>query len=322
MRYVSKILCGIMLSLTIPISSMATEVGTLTELHQALDAANNGSHKEIILQDGKYVLQHALSIQADGVMIRSKSGNRDTVWLVGPSMDSEVGHVFHISGSDITLRDMTIGRVANHAIQIHGELNAHRPCLANLHILDCREQMIKISTNLDAPNMGCMGGIIEDCLFEYTAKIGPHFYIGGIDAHNARDWTVRNCEFRNIASPDKEAAEYAIHFWSGSRGTQVENNQIIDCDRGIGFGMGDSPHFGGVIRNNIITHGPQGRYADVGISLESASGAIVTDNQIFFQHKYPNAIEYRFPATKDVVISNTSTNRAVVSRDGGQAIVH
>nr|WP_321513659.1 right-handed parallel beta-helix repeat-containing protein [uncultured Pseudodesulfovibrio sp.] len=321
MHFTSKTLYGLILFLTIPFSAVAVEVSTLNELHQALAAANNGHHKEILLLDGQYVLKHALSVQTDGVTIRSKSGNRDKVWLVGPGMDSDVGHIFHVIGSDFTLRDMTVGRVANHAVQIHGESGAHRPCLANLHIIDCREQLVKVSASLDQPNAGCMGGVIENSLFEYTAGVGPNYYIGGVDAHNAKGWIIRNCEFRNISSPAKQAAEYAVHFWSGSRDTLIENNQIVDCDRGIGFGMGDSPHFGGVIRNNVIIHGPKGYYADVGISLESTTGAFVTDNQIFFKHRYPNAIEYRFPTTRNVIISNTSTNRAVISRDGGQAIV-
>lgn len=65
-------------------------------------------------------------------------------------------------------------------------------------------------------------------------------------------------------------AEHAVHFWNGARDTIVERNAIVDCARGVGFGLGetgngndrqyaDDPyhgmyigHYDGVIRNNFI----------------------------------------------------------------------
>ncbi|WP_319541975.1 hypothetical protein [uncultured Pseudodesulfovibrio sp.] len=48
MHFTSKTLYGLILFLTIPFSAVAVEVSTLNELHQALAAANNGHHKEIL----------------------------------------------------------------------------------------------------------------------------------------------------------------------------------------------------------------------------------------------------------------------------------
>jgi hypothetical protein len=55
-------------------------------------------------------------------------------------------------------------------------------------------------------------------------------------------------------------------------------------------------------------------YANVGIILEDTSGLVVSNNTIFLEHDYPAAIEYRFEATRDILIANSLCNRAIRSR--------
>ena len=123
--------------------------------------------------------------------------------------------------------------------------------------------------------------------------------------------------FRNIASPSGSLAEHAIHFWNFSANNTIERNMIVNCDRGIGFGLGSSPNDGGIIRNNMIYNDGNGLFDDVGIGLESSPNTKVYNNTIFID--YPNAIEYRFTSTTNVDIANNLTNRLIKSRDGGAA---
>ncbi len=162
---------------------------------------------------------------------------------------------------------------------------------------------------------------MENCLFEYTAGQGPRWYIGGVDAHNAKNWVIRGNTFRDIQNPGEgdEPSEHAVHFWSNSENTLVERNLIVDCDRGIGFGLGDRGHSGGTIRNNMIYHSGAGGVPDVGVGLENARDTEVYNNTIYFESDYPNAIEIRFAGTTGGFVRNTLTNRAVALRDGGDA---
>jgi hypothetical protein len=297
----------------------AVVVSNTAELETAVSNANSGGDKEIVLQAGTYTLTDMLGIWADGVTVRGQSENRDSVIVQGQGMYGGVSHIFNVAGTDFTVKDMTIGRVSNHAIQIWGNNNSSNNLISNLRIIDTYEQMVKVSYDSSSANSS-ENGVMENCLLEYTAGVGPQWYIGGIDAHQARNWIVRDNTFKYISSPSGDVAEHAVHFWSGSVGTIVERNIIIDCDRGIGFGLGDRGHNGGIIRNNMIYHSSTNYgYADVAIGLESASGVQVYNNTIYIQHGYSNAIEYRFPATSGCTITNNLCNGSITSRNGGSA---
>jgi hypothetical protein len=287
-------------------------VKNAAELLAAVGQANAGGDLAILLEDGTYQLDDMLWISGRNVAFRGRSRNRDAVVLRGRGMSGGVTHIFNVSGSGFTAADLTVGWVANHAVQIHS--SSDNPVIHNVRFVDTGEQMLKVSY-VSGDSAGSDNGLVEWCLFEYSAGVGPQYYIGGIDAHQARDWTIRRNVFKHIRSPEADLAEPAIHFWSEASGTLVEGNTITGCDRGIGFGMGDRGHSGGMIRNNMV-HTTR----DVGISLESASGAEVCNNSVFAEN-YENAIEYRFSRTRGVAIINNLTNGSIAARDGGSGRV-
>ena len=183
----------------------------------------------------------------------------------------------------------------------------------NVKFQNTYEQMLKGTSAGD----GADNGIVQCSLFEYPAGIGPQFYIGGLDIHKGDNWIVRDNIFKNIASPSGSLAEHAVHFWNSSSNNTVERNWIINCDRGIGFGLGNSPNQGGLIRNNMIYNDGTHPFHDGGIGLESSPDTRVFNNTVYIE--YPNAIEYRFAATTNVVITNNLTNKLIKSRNDGQA---
>lgn len=298
-------------------------VNTVDQLVNAVNNTASGGDRTILIADGAYNLNgQYLRLAVDGVTVRSQSGKRERVILDGSYQTTEI---FQIVASNATVADLTLKRARDHPIHVMGGSagDVVHTLIKNVHIIDPGEQAIKIN-----PSGGYTtpSGIIENALIELTdsgrtfvendSSNGYPCYTGGIDAHGAEGWTVRDNEIRGFWC-STGLSEHGIHFWSDSSDTLVERNLIVDSDRGIGFGLGSSGHSGGIIRNNMIYQGADHGYGDTGISLESATGARVYNNTIFQIHGYPNAIEYRFTASSSLTIVNNLTNRAITSRDGG-----
>lgn len=287
-------------------------VSTTEELKAAINRANTSGNMTILMENGEYEIASSSwypYITANKIMFRSLSGIRDSVRVKGSGMKvcSGAENVFHLVGDNIIIADITVGECGNHGICVEGD----SVLIHNVRIQNTYEQMIK---GTDAGD-GADDGIIEYCLLEYTAGIGPQYYIGGIDIHEGNNWIIRDNEFYHIRSPETDIAEHAIHFWNNSENIIIERNKIVNCDRGIGFGLGSSGCQGGIIRNNMV-HTSR----DVGIGLETSPRTKVFNNSVYTEN-YHNSIEYRFTATRGVEIYNNLTNKNITSRDGGSGEV-
>ena len=310
-----------------PCFSLELIVTNTQELKNAVHIANNdksGSLIEILVDDGEYKNSLNITILRNNVTIRSISNNPARVVLSGSGMKkkSPVEVIFDISASNVTLSGITLRNVSHHLIQVRAEKGVDFFSLNNCILEDSYQQLLKVSGKDNGEYSDF--GVIKNSRFEYTAGVAPNYYVGGIDAHRSRGWVVSNNIFLNIASPAEKVAEHAIHFWKHSFNNTVTNNIIINSDRGTGFGFGNNKNQskGGIIAFNKITHdNPNHAFADVGISLESSPHTIVTNNEIYLNSNYPNAIEYRFPNTQGVIIKSNITNKSIVARDGANGII-
>ncbi len=258
-------------------------------------AAKSGT--TILLGDGSYVMQgtesqRRLTFAVSGVTLRSASGDRSKVVIDGEYKTNEI--VF-VSASDVTIAHLTIKRAVDHLIHVTGAPgNVKNTRLHDLALIDSGEQFVKV--NGDGNGNWADNGRLECSYLELTAAGRPHVepnpggcYTGGIDGHGAWGWQVRLNTFKGIYCDGAGLAEHAVHFWTGSRDTLVERNQILSCARGIGFGLGQSGaartyspdpypavaykgHIDGIIRNNLIHVEPAvSPYYDTGIGLSSTT---------------------------------------------------
>jgi hypothetical protein len=298
------------------------DVKNVAELRTALKFAHDTKTPSVInLADGIYKLtDKPIRIAVDNITIRSASGIREKVIITGESMNAGLGVLVDVAAQNFTLAGVTLKNARWHLIQVRAESDADFFHLENSVLLDAGEQHLKVSHVKDGPFSDY--GTVKNSLFDYTAGIGPQWYIGGIDAHHSVNWLVEGNTFRNIASPADQVAEHAVHFWRGSKDNKTLNNVIINCDRGIGYGLLDEAgqNEGGIISNNVIIHTESKHpFSDVGIGLESSPNTIVSNNIIFSTNNYPNAIEYRFKRTTGALIMGNITNKAIKARNGAKA---
>ena len=232
-------------------------VGTVSQLVNAVNNIDNDNDRTILLKDGNYSLDGLyLHLSASNTVIRSISGNRESVIIDGNYQTTEI---FQVTASNITIADITLKRAYNHPIHVMAtdSHDINNTLITNVHIIDPGQQAIKINPNEKRTHFANHGQI-TGCLIELTATgrkmvwdRNGSCYTGGIDAHHADGWIVEHNDIRGFWCSNG-LSEHGIHFWVNSSDTVVQCNNIFDCDRGIGFGLGKQGHKGGVIRNNII----------------------------------------------------------------------
>ena len=309
------------LPLLIPVHCVtAGEVKMVSTVQELMETSGPGQPDglTVLIRDGEYRLPRRIIIDGSQVTYKGLNNDRDKVKLLGKGGPfGKVHNIFSIKGNRIYIRHLSLGEVSNHGIQIHGENNADHIFLQHLRFFNIKEQMLKGSYDKKKPGQHTDFGLVEDCIFEFPEGFAYQSYTGGIDIHHGENWVIKNNRFSNIRTKDGKLTEGAIHFWNGSKNTHITNNTITHCDRGIMLGFDNSRHHGGLIHKNRIH-----TVADTGIYLCNATDITVSQNTVFIDSAYPNAIEYRFNGSQRNHIHDNTTNKRIVSRNNGEAQVY
>ncbi len=282
--------------------------------------AGAASGTTILLHDGFYDMSggdstHRLIFSTPGLTLRSASGDREAVILDGGYV---TGELVGIQASDTTIADLTLSRAYYHPIHASGpDTPIQNILIHNIHIIDPGEQAIKVN----AVGAGTVDHSTLQCSHLELTDTGRPFirnncYTGGLDAHLATGWLVRRNHIEGFWC-ESGLSEHGIHMWRQCVDTVVEENLIIDCARGIGFGLGsgDDGHTGGIIRNNFVAAGDPDLFDsssgfDSGISLWGADDAQVFHNTVAStQVPSASSIEWRFISTSVTLSNNLMTDR-------------
>lgn len=212
---------------------------------------------------------------------------------------------------NVLIANLTIRDVYYHPIQLDPNAGAQAPHIYNVGMIDAGEQFVKSSARTSGTN-GVNNGIVEYSVMEYTTTARSN-YTNGVDVHQGANWIVRHNLFRNIRAPAGQLAGPAVLMWNASRDSIIENNLFLNVQYGIALGLNGNKaddHLGGTVRNNFF-HRNSSQSGDVAITLNNSANTKVVHNTVILSGTYPNAIEYRFPATRRVEIRYNLTDSAI-----------
>ncbi len=310
-----------------------------SQLDEIVAGAASGT--TVLLQDGTYNLNSNLIFAIPRVALRSQSGNRDAVILDG---GYTIGEPVYISAANITIADLTIQRAFYHPIHVVG--GGHQALLYNLHILDARQQLVKVNSD---GNGYADFGTLACSLVEFTAAgrqqidtVLTGCYTNGFDALQSWGWTIRDNVFKEIHCDGRggNLSGPTILFWRSSRDPLIERNILINSSQGIVLGLmisggeriyPDDPlqgtgltpsqvgHIGGVVKNNIIyiaSGVPHDAY-DGGIAVKQAINVSVYHNTIYTEGT--TAFDFQFANTQ-VITKNNLYYPTNVTRDNAVPI--
>ncbi len=334
-----------------PPTGNIVNVSTEAELWNAVNTAQTGD--TILLADGTYNLGqngHYVWIDTPNVTLRSASGNREAVILDDNYAGTEI---ISVAASNVTIADVTIKRAGTHPIHVMSSASGHtlNTLIYNVHIIDPGQQAIKINPASggyypDYGEVACSHIELTDAGRPQVWAINGSCYTGGVDAHQAQGWVIRDNLIEGFWCPGNgdgcywyDLSEHAIHLWRGCRDTVVERNVLNDNARGVGFGLeadgsariypddpcpGADPgyveHYDGIIRNNFIFAGRNELFTsdcgfDCGICLWDACGARAAHNTVASTQAPFSSIEWRFSNT-DVDIINNLVSHNLMDREG------
>ncbi len=326
----------------------AVTVSTVAQLTTALQNAQPNA--TILVDDGTYDFSGGNYVYLDkpGLTLRGKNGEASRVIFDANYQQGNGQSLLNIAANDVTVADFTVQRAYDHPIHVipafTNPTSVSGVRIYRMRIIDPGQQGVKV--NGDGAFVNTLNdGLVACSLIRLTSagrtRVRDNCYTGGLDAHAARNWTIRDNRIEGFWCP-AGLSEHAIHCWKGCRDWTVERNVIVDSARGIGFGLGDATPgrtypdnpcpgvsnagaVGGLIRNNFIAATDAQLFAsqsgfDTGIGLEKVCGnARVLHNTVFSsQAPASSSIEWRFVGTT-VTLTNNLTSHRQLQRDAAMA---
>ena len=194
-----------------PPTGATVSVDTVGELQNAVNNATAG--ETILIADGVYNLNGVyLRIDMPNVTLRSASGNREAVVLDGNYITTEI---IQIVASDVTIADVTLREAYNHPIHVMTTDAGHtlNTRIYNVHLIDPGEQAIKINPAADGtyPDDGLIACSHLELTDAGRPQIRNNCYTGGIDAHQAEGWVIRDNLIEGFWC-DNGLSEHGIHL--------------------------------------------------------------------------------------------------------------
>lgn len=296
-----------------------------------VSAVNNAvSQTAILLEDGTYDLNgEYLWLDVSQVAVMGQNGDSALVTLDGSYATTEI---VTILADDVIVAHLTTARAYTHGIHATGgDADVSGAVIYDVRVTDPGEQAIKV--NQSGTGTWTDEGIIACSHLELTDAGRPNIrnncYTGGIDMHATRGWEIRDNHIQGFWC-DSGLSEHGIHLWRKNAESRIERNTIVDCARGIGLGLVETPgsfdrdhgidcgplyvdDIRGTVANNTIYASDPDLFAslsgfDSGIGVYAACQAVVAHNTVWSTDVPFSSIEWRFDATSAEIRNNLASH--------------
>ena len=308
------------------------------DLQAAIDALSNGDTLE--LQSGTYSLTAPLTLNLDGITIRSQSGNRGDVILDGGGVATSI---FEVHAGSVGLVSMTL----THAFDNGVTILPNGADIADIQLYDLAivdNAQFGVYMNADNNTFFADNGTIACSHIELTdagrGDVRNGCRTAGIEAERVQGWTVTDTTAAGFWC-ENGSAFAAIRFWRGSRDTLIQRSRGENSRRGIVLGFGsdaivrsytDQPcgagvltqHYGGRVINSVAWANDGDLEASAsgiedGIGIESACEVQVLHNSVSIGDLASDGdIVHRYPNTSGI-IANNLVHETVRRLDGSLA---
>jgi hypothetical protein len=318
---------------------------TLSQVNElAALVANAAPNTTLVLESGTYLLTAVLTINTEGITIRSASGVASDVVLDGNAAPV----IIAIGAPNVTLRDITVKNAFDSAVLIGSGAGktVERARLCGVEIIDGGNYFIQSSVDNGWADCGRLERTrlrLSDDLRIATCARG---FVVGLTIQGGRRWWVTESEFNDFycstTLPVVSAADCGAIapttgaiFNLGARETVIERSRFTNAMRAIAFGYTvtttapraweDDPfpnmtieHYDGLLRNNVIVGHP--KCFDTGIELNHARRPSVLHNTVVYTDEIAfAAIDRRYPSTSVEMVNNLV--RGLISfRDGAEEV--
>ena len=236
--------------------------------------------EQYLYKTGEYQFSPIVENKQD-LVVRSLSGSYEDIILRGHGFHKGAyqgglphDELFAVSGAktkNIVIYGITVQESTANGFKLNG-YGEENVTFDNCRMIDVNERAFKGSgPQIDGKPTRSKNIAILNCWFECTQipVASDHMadfdgdYISGIDVMNLSGFTVAGCTFINIKGKNG-GGRGGIFIWGGDgcEDVLIENNTIINCDKGIALGnnsgnpagnsIGGFYHNRTLIRNNFI----------------------------------------------------------------------
>lgn len=301
---------------------------------EAIEQASGG--ETILVEAGLYLMPRYVSIRADNVTLRGKTGDpRDVVIDGSKSRHGELIGITACKG--VTIADLTIQNIRWNGFKINSETNVQNLTIYNCIIHNIWQRGVKgvKVPRKDREKIRPRDFRISFCLFyndrpkrfsDDPADRPHNFdgnYIGGIDTMFADGWVISDNVFVNLQGRTQQGRG-AVFIWHDSRDCIVERNIIIDCDAGVCLGNPHRPEdvrdhcTGCIVRNNFITRAPQ-----AGIVTVYTKDCQILNNSIYDpQNRLGRLIRTVFDNENLSIVNNLLCGPDICNEGRGSTFAH